>query len=278
MNIDGNTRLVGILANPIGHVRTPQLFNASAARQGLNATCIPCHVMDADLDAFIAGIPAMSNFLGMAVTIPYKERVVSACSELNESARQAGSVNAMRYDREKRVWVGGNFDGEGFVGGMHERGHSLEGKRVLLLGAGGAAKPIAFAVARERPAELVICNRSNERAVELVENVHQAIPDVAITTGAADASRFDVVINATSLGLRDSDPLPVPAETLNPQTLVCEAVIREGDTRLLAEARKRSCSVHHGQYMLYGQIVQIARFVGIPLESRYVERILGPHN
>jgi shikimate dehydrogenase len=277
VNIDGNTQLIGILANPISHVRTPQLLNASAARQGLNVTCIPCHVMDADLDAFIAGIPAMNNFLGMAVTIPYKERVVNACGELNESARQAGSVNAMRYDRKKRLWVGGNFDGEGFVTGLHEQGHSLLGKRVLLLGAGGAAKPIAYAVARERPAELVIHNRSNTRAVELVEKLHEALPDVAIAAGAADASSFDVVINATSLGLRDSDPLPVPADTLSPQTLVCEAVIRDGDTSLLAEARKRSCMVHHGQYMLYGQIVEIARFVGIPLESRFVDRILGPH-
>ncbi|REE07120.1 shikimate dehydrogenase [Paraburkholderia sp. BL27I4N3] len=278
MIIDGNTRIVGILANPISHVRTPQLFNASAAKQGLNAVCIPCHVLNEDMKAFLACAAAIQNYLGMAVTIPYKERALEACGELTESAREAGSVNAMRYDRDKHLWIGGNFDGTGFVAGLRERGHSVRGKRVLLLGAGGAAKPIAYAIAREQPATLVIHNRSEDRAVELAACVQRGTASVGVQAGPADASDFDVVINATSLGLRDSDPLPLPAETLRPGTLVCEAVIRDGDTPLLAEARKHSCEVHHGQYMLYAQIVAIARFVGVELESTFVERILGPHD
>lgn len=278
MNIDGKTQLLGIIANPIGHVRTPQLFNASAARQGLNVVCVPCHVPDDGVEAFLAGAAATQNFLGLFVTIPHKERVIGLCRELTEAARIVGSANAIRYDRSKGHWVGGNFDGDGFVAGLRERGHTLRGKRVLLIGAGGAGKSIGYAVGRAQPARLAIHNRSEPRAAEVVERLSKALPDVEISTGPADGTQFDAVINATSLGLNDGDPLPLPAETLAPGTLVCEAVMRDVDTQLIRQARQRGCTVHHGHHMLYGQIVQMANFLGVDLEARFVERTLGPRD
>ncbi|WP_349608108.1 MULTISPECIES: shikimate dehydrogenase family protein [Cupriavidus] len=276
MQIDGNTQLVGIIADPIGQVRTPQLFNASVSRQGLNAVCVPFHVAPQQLRALLDSLPAMMNLAGMVVTVPHKEAVVAACAELTETARMVGSVNALRYDRDRRIWVGGNFDGDGFVAGLRERGHALADKCVLQVGAGGAGKAMAFAIARERPAELVIHNRSAEKAAQLVERLRAALPDMAIRAGGDDPAGFDVVVNATSLGLRDDDALPLPAERLAPGTLVCEAVVRDPETALLAAARARGCSIHHGQWMLYGQIVEIARFLGVPLEATFVERTLGP--
>lgn len=276
MQIDGNTQLVGIIASPIGHVRTPQLFNASVAKQGLNAICVPLHVDAAQLPAFLAGVQAPHNWLGLVVTIPHKEAVVAACGELSETARLVGSVNAMRFDRKKGHWVGANFDGDGFVAGLRERGHTLAGKRVLQVGAGGAGKSMAYAIARERPAELVIHNRSTDKAAELAAQLKEALPGVSIRTGDNNPAGFDVVVNATALGLRDADAMPVPAERLSAGTLVCEAVVRDGDTPLLKTAREHGCLVHHGQWMLYGQIVEIARFLEVPLEPQHVERMLGP--
>ncbi|KDP84575.1 shikimate dehydrogenase [Cupriavidus sp. SK-3] len=276
MQIDGNTQLVGIIAAPIAHVRTPQLFNASVARQGLNAVCVPFHVDAAQLQAFLAGAPAAQNLQGLVVTIPHKENVVAACGELTDTARLVGSVNAMRFDREKGHWTGGNFDGDGFVAGLRERGHSLSGKRVLQLGAGGAGKSMAYAIARENPAELVIYNRSADKAEELAASLGKALPSVPIRSGDNNPSGFDVIVNATALGLRDTDPTPVPVQQLSAGTLVCEAVVRDGDTPLLKAARELGCTVHHGQWMLYGQIVEISRFLGVPLAPEFVERILGP--
>ncbi|WP_454732590.1 MULTISPECIES: shikimate dehydrogenase family protein [Cupriavidus] len=276
MQIDGNTRLVGIIAAPVAHVRTPQLFNASAARQGLNATCVPLHVEPAQLPAFLAGVAGAQNLDGLVVTIPHKETVVAACGALTETARLVGSVNAMRFDRAQGHWIGGNFDGDGFVAGLRERGHRLAGKRVLQLGAGGAGKSMAYAIAREQPAELVIHNRSAAKAAELAASLKAILPAVNIRAGGDDPAGFDVVVNATALGLRDTDPLPVPATRLAAGTLVCEAVVRDGDTPLLKAAREQGCAVHHGQWMLYGQIVEIARFLGVGLEAAFVERILGP--
>jgi shikimate dehydrogenase len=278
MNIDGTTQLIGIIANPIGHVRTPQLFNATASKQGLNVVCVPCHVPEDRVEAFLAGAAAARNFLGLIVTIPHKERVVDLCGDLTDAARLVGSVNAMRYDRGRQLWVGGNFDGDGFVAGLRERGHSLQGKRVLLVGAGGAGKSIGYAVGRANPAELVLHNRSEQRASEVVARLNRGVPNVVIRSGPADATCFDVVINATSLGLKDDDSLPLSADTLAPGTLVCEAVMRDVDTPLIRAARTRDCTIHHGHHMLYGQIVQMANFLGVPLEAQYVERTLGPRD
>lgn len=276
MQIDGKTQVVGIVADPIAHVRTPQLFNASVAKQGLNAVCVPMHVSSDQLAQLLQGACALKNFLGLVVTIPHKEAVVKHCGELTPAARLVGAANTLRWDRDHGHWVGGNLDGDGFVAGLKERGHTLTGKRVLMVGAGGAGKAIAYAVARENPAELVLSNRSLARAEEVVARIGPALPGVKIRTGTADAIGFDVVVNATSLGLRDEDPVPLPIETLLPGTLVCEAVMRDTDTTLLAAARRRGCIVHQGQYMLYGQLVEMAKFFGLELDPLNVDCILGP--
>lgn len=274
MQIDGNTQLVGIIADPIAQVRTPQLFNASVAKQGLNAVCVPFHVSAEQLPALLATIPAIKNLAGMVVTVPHKETAVAACETLTETARIVGSVNAIRFNRTEQRWEGGNFDGDGFVAGLRERGHSLKGKRVLQIGAGGAGKSMAFAIAREQPAELVIYNRTIHKAEALASRIRAALPGASIRTGDSNPAGFDVVVNASTLGLKDGDAFPAAPDKLRPDALVCEAVVRDPETAFLAAARARGCSVHQGQWMLYGQIVAIADFLGVPLTSESVDRIL----
>ena len=273
MQIDGTTRLVGIVADPIAHVRTPQLFNAAAAQQGVNAVCVPLHAAPAHLAPLLAGLAGCQNLAGLVVTIPHKEAVVALCGALTPAARLVGAANVLRWDAEQGHWEGGNLDGDGFVAGLKERGHTLAGKRVLLLGAGGAGKAIAYAVGRERPTTLVLSNRSMARAEEAVLRLAPALPGVDVRTGAADATGFDVVINATALGLQDGDPAPLRTDTLQPGALVCEAVMR--DTALLAAARARGATAHPGHSMLYGQIVEIARSFGLTMAPGNVPRLFG---
>lgn len=263
MQIDGKTQVVGIVADPITHVRTPQLFNALMVRQGVNAVCVPLHVSVPQLSQLLQGVAAAQNLRGVVVTIPHKESVIGLCGALTSSARLIGAANVLRWDRSQGHWLGGNLDGDGFVAGVKAHAHVLTGKRVLMVGAGGAGKAIAYAVARENPAELVISNRSVARAEEVVDRVRSAVPEVAIRTGIANATGFDVVINATSLGLRDEDPSSLPVETLEVGTLVCEAVMRDTDTALLEGARQRGCLIHEGQHMLHGQLVEMAKFFGL---------------
>lgn len=263
MEIDGKTRVVGIVADPIAHVRTPQLFNAAMARQGHNAVCVPLHVAPPQLPALLAGLAGCQNLAGLVVTIPHKEAVVAHCGALTPAAQLVGAANVLRWDGAHGHWLGGNLDGDGFVAGLKACGHSLAGRRVLLLGAGGAGKAIAYAVGRERPAELVLHNRSMARAEEALARIAPALPGVALCSGAADAEGFDVVINATALGLHDGDPAPLPLETLRPGMLVCEAVMR--DTALLAAACACGAQAHAGQHMLDGQLMAMADFFNLSL-------------
>ncbi|BAN28180.1 shikimate dehydrogenase family protein [Caballeronia insecticola] len=273
MEVDGATRIVGIIADPIGHVRTPQMFNAAAARQGVNAICIPFHVQPEKLREFIRSAGSLKNLNGLVVTIPYKEAVLELCDELTATAGLVGAVNAMRLNPETGSWTGGNFDGAGFVAGLRARGHILAGRRVLLLGAGGAGKAMAFSIARERPAELVIFNRSSSKAQELVERLRAAMPDILIRAGGNDPAGFEIVVNATSLGLRETDALPVSGVSrLDTRALVCEAVVGDGETRLLREARQHGCEIHRGIEMLSGQIVEIASFFGISFSDALLKR------
>ena len=276
MEITGHTNLVGIVANPVEHVRTPQLFNASVAQQGLDVSCVPFHVREPNLQKWLSGALGLSNLTGLIITIPYKEAVIEWCGELTDTAILVGSVNAMRRDESRGIWIGGNFDGDGFVAGLRSRGHQLEGKRVLLVGAGGAGKAMAYAIARSKPAELVIHNRAEQRAIDLVSRVNKALPEIKMSVGDNNPGGFDVVVNATSLGLKDGDALPIRMDRLESGTLICEAVMRDGNTPLLQAAFERGCVVHHGRHMLYGQIVEIAQFLGIPLRSESVVRMLGP--
>lgn len=275
MRIDGKTRLVGVVGDPVAQIRTPQLLNAAAALQDLNVACIPMHVRPVQLMVMLSGAAMLENLLGLVVTIPFKQSVIAACAELTDTARTVGAINAMRLDHDRRAWIGGNFDGQGFICGLRDRGHTLAGKRVLVLGAGGAATALAYAIARERPDELSIHNRTGARADELATGIRSLFPLLSVRSGPADPKGFDVVVNGTSLGLRAGDALPVPLARLDAGTLVCEAVIRDGDTALLAGARQRGCAVHHGQFMLGGQILELARFLGVELKPHSVARAVA---
>ena len=261
-----------VIGHPIAHSRSPKIHGHWLKAHDLAGSYEAIDVAPADLPEFVAGL-RKNGFRGGNVTIPHKEAVVALCGALTPAARLVGAANVLRWDAEQGHWEGGNLDGDGFVAGLKERGHTLAGKRVLLLGAGGAGKAIAYAVGRERPTTLVLSNRSMARAEEAVLRLAPALPGVDVRTGAADATGFDVVINATALGLQDGDPAPLRTDTLQPGALVCEAVMR--DTALLAAARARGATAHPGHSMLYGQIVEIARSFGLTMAPGNVPRLFG---
>jgi shikimate dehydrogenase len=259
-SISGRTRVLVILADPIGHVRTPQALNAHFAKLGRDAVLIPVHVGAEDLAPMVEGLRRMRNLDGIIVTVPHKEAVARLCDRLTEGARLVGAVNAIRRESDGSL-TGGQFDGEGFVAGLRAAGHALDGKRVLMAGAGGAAAGIGFALLRHGAASLTLYNRSAARAEGLAERLRAAFPDAAVTTGGPDPTGHDIVVNATSLGLKPGDALPIDAAGLAPPMLAAEVVMEPEVTPFLAEAARRGCATHGGRPMLTEQIAILARFV-----------------
>jgi shikimate dehydrogenase len=265
--INGTTRVVAIVADPIAHVRTPQAFNRLMQARGVDAVMVPFNVVPADFAAFMAAAPAIRSLAGLVVTIPYKETILAHCSVVSEAARQAGAVNIVRFgspDQHGRRSVSGdNLDGAGFVGGLLAQGHAVAGQRVYLAGAGGAAKAIAHALAGHGVAEIGIYNRSAQRAEQLAQDLRQQHPALSVHAADARPAGYALAINATSLGLNEDDPLPFSLDALASDTVVAEVVMKVELTPLLSAAQQRGLAVHFGRHMLGVQLERMGQFLGL---------------
>jgi shikimate dehydrogenase len=253
MEIDGRTRVVPHLAFPSAHLRTPSLFNARCVALGLNAVVVPWQVAPDALAEAIAGLSRIETVPGCIITIPHKEAVATHCARLEGVADLLAVANIMRREADGS-WTGRNLDGDGFVGGLKAQGIGPAGMNVLLLGAGGAATALAAALLDAGVARLVVANRGMERAARLVERLSALHRRRDIATGSADGAGFDLIVNATSVGL-DGDPAsPLPAAAIPAGAIVAEIIMKPALTPLLREARERGARIHFGEHMLTAQI------------------------
>jgi shikimate dehydrogenase len=259
-SISGRTRLVVIVAHPIGHVRTPAAMNAEFCATGRDAVLVPMHVKPEDLSTVVDALRRIHSLDGIIVTVPHKETIARLCDDLTDQARLVGAVNAIRRDPDGRL-IGGQFDGEGFVAGLRAAGHAVEGSRVWMAGAGGAAAGIGFALLRHGAATLTLHNRTAARVEALAERLRAAFPGRAVAAGGPDPSGHAIVINATSLGLKPEDPLPVDPTRLARPMLAAEVVMEPEVTPFLAAAAARGCATHPGLPMLTHQVPILANFV-----------------
>ncbi len=261
--INGKTRVVGIVADPIEHVRTPERFNAYMRELDCNAVLVPFHVRPENFAAFVASLPAMCNLAGLVVTIPYKESVLPLCTELTDAARQIGAVNVLRIDHESDALIGTNLDGEGFACGLLGQDHSIRGQHIYIAGAGGAAKAIAHALANSGAASIGIYNRTESRSRQLVQELRAHHPRLQVEIAGPVPEHCTLAVNATALGLKPGDGLPFELDRLPVGALVAEVVMNPDMTPLLQAAAERGHSVHLGRHMVDAQIGAMARFFGL---------------
>lgn len=260
MEITGKTSIFAILADPIGHVRTPQVVNAHFAAAGYDGVLVPMNVAEEDLEATFIALRGMKNLGGVIITVPHKTRAAELVDELEPQGRLVGAINAIRRTPDGRL-VGTMFDGIGFVAGLKAEGLNPKGLRVCMAGAGGAANAIAFALAEAGVARLTIANRTRAKAEALADRVRAAYPAVDVHAGDAVATGQDMIVNATSLGLKEDDALPFDVSTLTPETVVAEIIMKPVQTALLAAAEARGCRTHYGCHMLDQQVRLMASFV-----------------
>lgn len=261
LTISGKTRVFGCIANPIEHVRAPSVFNPLFEKHGVDAVMVPLHIPPEGLGAAIAGLRALPNFGGMAVTLPHKLPIMEYCDEIGRQGQLVGAVNFAAFDAERRL-IGDNCDGTGFVNGMLAAGFPVKGTEVLMVGAGGAARAVAFSLADTGVGRLAIANRTRSKAEELAASVQAAYPDVPIEVRDPDPRGFDTVVNTTSLGLRETDELPVDPDLLEASQLMAEIIMNPVDTAILRAAQAKGCRVHYGRPMFDHQVAIIAKLFG----------------
>ncbi len=263
MTITGATQVLGLIADPVVRARSPAMANALLERRGRSGefVLVPMHVSSDGLGECVAALRHVRNFGGAIVSMPHKIAIADFIDELTPEAKLVGAVNVICRRADGRL-VGTILDGEGFVGGLTRAGHRVAGANCLLSGAGGAASAVAFALAKHRCASLCIINRTQSKGDELAARIRRAFPAVRVTNDAQSATRFDIAINGTSLGMKPDDDLPLSESAIERSALIAECVIAPEMTRLLELARQRGRAIHTGVPMLEAQLDLILRFMG----------------
>lgn len=260
IEITGHTKVFGILADPIHHVRTPQGINRHFAGEGFDGVMVPIHVEPGNLARVVEGLRGMNNLSGFVVTVPHKAAMLPLCDEVGIDARQIGAVNVVHRSADGRLH-GTMLDGEGFVAGLRQAGIEPRGCSAYLAGAGGAASAIAFALVRAGVSRLSVANRTPDKVQQLFQRIREVHPGARLEVGTPDPSGHDLVVNGTSLGMHAGDALPLDAGRLQAQQVVAEIIMQPVETPLLAAALARGCRVHYGAPMLASQIALMADFM-----------------
>ncbi len=259
MAIDGTTKLYGIIGHPVGHSMSPAMHNAAFAATGINGVYVAMDVEDAG--GAVAALQKL-GFVGVSVTVPHKEAVMAHVDEIDPVARRIGAVNTLFFYRRPdggQVVRGFNTDWQGANLALAEK-IRLAGSRVLVLGAGGAARAVGFGLV-EAGARVVISNRTEARGKALAGSLgcRFAGPDRLHEVEA------DVLVNTTSVGMEPhADDLPVDPGLLPRFSLVMDIVYAPLETRLLREAAAVGCEVIDGLAMLqYQGAVQFKIWTGV---------------
>lgn len=263
--VTGSTDVYLILGDPVEQVRAPESINRVFAHFGIDAVLVPVHVAPHHLTAFVKTAFMAKNIKGMWVTIPHKTPIMEVLDDSTPLARVAGAVNAVRRTADGRI-EGALFDGEGFVASLDCYRIAYAGKRVLMLGAGGAAAAIGASLAcapQNAVAELAFFDPSAGRAQELATRLGTAARARVCAVDNNGTAGFDLVVNASPLGLGLSDPMPCDVAHMEPHAALVDILMKNQPTPVVRAARMRGLVAQPGFEMMILQTHLYLDFFGL---------------
>ena len=266
--INGQTRIVGVIGDPVQHSRSPQMHNAAIVERKLDYVYVPFHVRSGELREAIEGFKAL-NVLGVNVTIPHKQTVMSILDDVSHEATLIGAANTLIFC-DGRV-SGDNTDAQGFLRAMTEEGIDIPvGGSAVVLGAGGAARAVVVALALSGLGLITVANRTGWKAIQFEKNL-ATISETEISAVDLASNQLnlairsaDLLVNTTSVGMQETDQLLIDPDSLNPGTIVYEIVYTPPETPLLRVAREKGCQTIGGIGMLVHQgAIAFEKWIGI---------------
>lgn len=274
--ITGKTTLIAHIGFPTEAFKAPMIYNPWFEAQGVDAVVVPMAVEAADYPDVLPMLFRLRNLHGALVTMPHKVTSTRLVDELTTTAKIAGACNAI-LRRPDGSLLGDMFDGAGFVRGMRRKGQRVAGARALVVGSGGVGSAIAALLAESGLGAIGLFDATAASADELAGRLREHYPALQVSSGSNDPDGFDIVVNATPLGMKPGDPLPVDVARIAPGTFVGEVVMKEEFTPLLRAAREKGCSVQVGTDMLFEMIPAYLEFFGFgtstPEELRHVAKL-----
>jgi shikimate dehydrogenase len=274
--ISGRTTLIAHIGYPTETFKAPLIYNPYFKKAGIDAVVVPMGVKAEDYRDFLISIFRLTNIRGALVTMPHKVTTVELLDECSTAVKVAGSCNAI-LQRPDGTLLGDMFDGAGFTRGLKRKGFEFGGAACLVVGAGGVGSAIAASIAAEGPGSIALFDIRARSAERLAARLHQHYPAVAVEIRDNDPAGYDLVVNATPLGMQSGEPLPVDPTRLDRKTFVGEVVMKSEMTPLLEAAAARGCSFQVGTDMLFEQIPAYLEFFGYgtatPEELRAVAEV-----
>ena len=274
--ISGITTLIAHIGYPTFAFKAPLIYNPWFEKNDVDAVVVPMGVKPEDYRTVFPLLFHMSNIRGALVTMPHKVVTCELVDELTPTATIAGAANAVLVRADGSL-LGDQFDGAGFVRGVERKGFALAGKRVLVVGNGGVGSPIAASLAAAGVGAMGLFDPNTGASLGLAGRLHAHYPELELLVGSKDPDGYDLVVNATPLGMKDGDPLPMDVDRIPPTTFVGEVVMTQTITPFLAAAQARGCPIQVGSDMLYEMIPAYLEFFGFgtttPEELRAVSQI-----
>jgi shikimate dehydrogenase len=275
--INGDTILIAHLGYPTHAFKAPLIYNPWFDKMGINAVVMPMGVEAKNYAAVLDAVFRLTNIRGALVTMPHKMATVALVDEVSTTARIAGACNAV-LRRADGTLAGDMFDGDGFVRGVVRKGRTIAGARALVVGSGGVGSAIAASLAAAQVGGLGVFDANTATADALAARLCTHYPRLRVDTGSNDPAGYDIVVNATPLGMNDNDPLPMDVDRISPNAFVGEVVMKQQFTPFLRAAQAKGCTTQVGVDMLFEQIPAYLEFFGFPTttpeELRSVARIV----
>lgn len=263
MQISGTTDIIAHIGFPTYTFKAPMIYNPYFEGAGIDAVVVPMGCEAPAYPEFLRAVFRLTNIRGALITMPHKVITTTLVDELTPTARIAGACNAVKRLPDGRL-AGDLFDGEGFVRGVRHKGLTVAGGSALVVGSGGVGSAIAASLAASGIARLALFDVNGASAEGLAARLRKHFPALAVSTGSNDPAGFDLVVNATPMGMKEGDPLPVDVGRLAPSTFVGEVVMKQETTAFLAAARARGCRTQVGVDMLFEQIPAYLEYFGFP--------------
>lgn len=261
--IGANTSLVAHIGYPTHSFKSPYIYNPHFEHHGIDAVVVPMSCQAESYDEFLRAVFKLDNIRGALITMPHKVHTVKLLDHVSTRVSIAGSCNAVRRKADGTL-EGDMFDGEGFVRGVLRKGRQLRGTRVLVVGCGGVGCAIVASLAASGVSALGLYDSRAESAEALRQRVIASYPDVAVTTGSNDPAGYDIVVNATPMGMEPGDPLPMDVSRIDPNAFVGEVVLKQQMTGFLQAAADRGCQYQVGTDMLFEMIPAYLEFFDFP--------------
>ncbi|OIP37172.1 shikimate dehydrogenase [Candidatus Desantisbacteria bacterium CG2_30_40_21] len=254
MPINGQTKVVGIIGDPVKHSLSPQMHNVAFKHLNLDFVYIPFHVKPESVGEAIKGMRALA-MVGLNVTVPHKIEVMKYLDEVSPDAKAIGAVNTIFFKDNK--CIGDNTDGRGFIRALIEdEGIIIAGKSVVILGAGGSARAIGHSLIKDGVGRLIFCNRTVSKAESIAgsfQSMGISVAGMGIIDSRDEIAQADMIINTTSIGMKQGDPLLINPEWIRKRQIVYDIIYSPPETLLLQAAKARGARVMNGLGMLIHQ-------------------------